>query len=105
MEFFTFILPENSISNPEAEIVEHEIKVFLPLKPDTFSQVMKHLMADDLMLAGQLIIEQHMWLEGEDKDKKKKLYDKILSDGRLLYSCAALLAPVFRLCTGSVKKN
>ncbi len=105
MEFFKFELLENSISNPDAELVAHEITIFLPLNPDTFGMVMKHLMADNLIEAGKLIVEQHMWLEGEDKEEKKKLYDKILADGRLLYSCSAALAPVFKLCTTEVKKN
>lgn len=105
MEFLKFELEENSISNPDAEPIKHEVTIFLPLKPDTFGQVMKHLMNDDLALAGQLIIEQHMWLEGDNKEEKKKLYNKILADGRLLYSCAVAMTPVFRLCNTSVKKN
>lgn len=105
MDFFKFTLKEDSISQPDADPIEHEVKIQLPLKPESFGDVMRFMAQDDLIQAGRVVIEQYLWVHGEDKEEKLKLQERILNDGRLLMSCTIAMSPIFNLCETEVKKN
>ena len=78
------------------------IKIMQPLAPATYSQVLKHMGEKERHLAGDLIISQYM-VCGSDDDKAKQ--ERILKDGRLLYSCIDAMSPIFDLCEVELKKG
>lgn len=104
-KFFKFILKENDVTDPDAPIVEHEIKILQPLLPDAFGQVMNFLVEDKLIDAGKLIIEQYMWTQAGKDEQAAKLRERIMGDGRLLMSCTKALTPIFSMCETDLKKN
>lgn len=86
----------------ETEPDVREIKIIQPFAPSTYSQVLKHLSNKEQDQAGHLILSQYMDCSSEDD---KKLLDRILKDGRLLFSCLNAMSPIFDLCETELKKD
>lgn len=105
MEFFKFVLKENDPSNPDADVVEHEIAVLKVIAPETYGMIFKHLMNDDIIEIGKLLIEQYMWTEAGKNAEAVALQSRIMSDGRLLMSCATAMAPLYGIAEFELKKN
>ena len=86
----------------ETEPDTRVIKIQMPLSPSTYAQVIRHMTNKESELAGDLILSQYMVCEDDDE---KALRERILKDGRLMFSCLDGLAPIFDLCEVELKKG
>ena len=105
LQFFEFTLKETFPFDPEREAVSHDIKIQIPISPDTYGQVLKHISSNDIVEAGKLIIEQYMWTAAGKDEKATELHKHILSDGRLIVSCFEAFSPMLEICDTEIKKN
>ena len=125
MEFYEFILKERPAWDIPKEVedgkdeddntkwklvfktepVLHDIKIQLPFAPQTYSMILKHIALNTPEEGINLVISQYMWTGAGKDEQAVALQQRILKDGRLLFSCMAALLPLFDICEHELKKN